>query len=363
MKDKILGTLPDLLTFNDGSKVETKEDWSKRRQEISDIAVGICYGGIPPEPEYFDLDLLCNSHDKVYSYKITAGTAEKQLSFLLKIYRPEITGKVPVIIDGDECWGEMTHEIINEILAHGYAVALFNRTEIVKDVRESRDSALFKVYPEIESSTIAGWAWGSMRVVDALCKIDFIDAENIAVTGHSRGGKAAQLAGAYDTRIQFVCPNGSGAGGAGCWHYLMQEPEEWLNPTDDRSEVLKDLFNAFPYWMGPAMRQYIDKDGEIPFDQHFFKAMVAPRYYIQTEGLSDTWANPKGSLQTFLASKEVFKLLDAEDHAQIRYRAGDHAHDLADFNMILNVMDHKIKGTPLSEEFQYNPFPDMELIF
>ena len=362
MADIICGKLQDLFTFNDGSKLVNKEDWEKRRKEISDIAVNICYGGMPPEPEYFNLEALCE-RDDIMCYKITAGTNEKQLSFLLKIYRPQVKGRVPVVIDGDECWEYMTPEVIEATTSRGYAMAVFNRLEIVKDLKYNRDSVLYQIYPEIKSSTVAGWAWGIMRVVDAMFRIDFIDTDNIAVVGHSRGGKAAQLAGVYDTRVKYAGNNGSGAGGAGCWKYKMTERVEDSAPLGDRSELLSDLFNNFPCWMGEEMKNYIDNEGELPFDQHFFKAMAAPRCYIETEGLGDTWANPKGAMQTFLAAKEIYKFLGVEENAQIHFRKGRHSHTLHDFEMLLNVMDHHIKGTPLSDEFKYDPFPDMEKIF
>ncbi len=362
MKDIVYGKLQDLLTFNNGEMVSDISDWEIRRKEISDIAVDMCYGGMPPEPEYFDIEALCD-RDDIMCYKVTAGTNEKQLNFLLKLYRPNIEGKIPVVIDGDECWRYMTPEVINTILSHGYAVAVFNRLEIVKDFKDNKDSVLYKIYPEIKSSTVAGWAWGIMRAVDVMFKLDFIDTDHIAVAGHSRGGKASQLAGAYDTRIKYVGTNGSGAGGAGCWKYKMLDRVEDSAPEGDRSETLADLFKNFPCWMGEKMKPYIDNEDKLPFDQHFFKAMVAPRFYIETEGLGDTWANPKGSRQTFLAAKEVYKFLGVEDNAQIRFRTGRHFHRLEDFEMILNVMDHNIKGSPLSEEFKYDPFPDMEKIF
>ena len=361
MEDVIRGKLPSLLTFNDGTQVNNSEDWKKRRKEVSDIAVNLCYGGMPPEPTYYEIEALCD-RDDVNCYKITAGTEEKQLSFLLKIYKPEGNGVFPVIIDGDECWRYMTPTVIDTILERGYAVAVFNRLEIVKDLRDHSSSALFKVYPDIKSSTIAGWAWGIMRAVDAMYHIDYIDTDNIAVVGHSRGGKASLLAGAYDERIKFVGTNGSGAGGAGCWKYERKDRVEDTAPENDRSELLSDLFRNFPCWMGEEMEKYIGKEDELPFDQHFFKAMCAPRYFIETEGLADTWANPKGAMLTYKAAKEVYKLFGAEDRMKIRFRKGGHFHRLEDFEMLLNVMDHEIKGTEYSEEFDFDPFPDMESI-
>ena len=44
-------TLEDPLTFADGSKVKTVEDWAKRRREILDIFAREMYGEEPPKPE------------------------------------------------------------------------------------------------------------------------------------------------------------------------------------------------------------------------------------------------------------------------------------------------------------------------
>ncbi len=41
-------TLPDPLIFNDGSRVSTKEDWNRRRSELSEIFRNEVYG-ISPE--------------------------------------------------------------------------------------------------------------------------------------------------------------------------------------------------------------------------------------------------------------------------------------------------------------------------
>ena len=44
-------TLPDPLTFVNGKRVKTIQDWKQRRLEILDIFQREMYGQMPPKPE------------------------------------------------------------------------------------------------------------------------------------------------------------------------------------------------------------------------------------------------------------------------------------------------------------------------
>ncbi len=68
----------------------------------------------------------------------------------------------------------------------------------------------------------------------------------------------------------------------------------------------------------------------LPFDQHYLKALVAPRAQFSTEALGDLWANPSGTWQTHLAAQEVYHFLGAEERIGISFREGGHIHCQAD---------------------------------
>src|SRR5712675_494652 len=61
--------------------------------------------------------------------------------------------------------------------------------------------------------TIAAWAWGIQRVIDYLVTDADIDAARIIVVGHSRLGKTALLAAAFDERAAMAIPLQAGCGG------------------------------------------------------------------------------------------------------------------------------------------------------
>src|SRR5215218_9290103 len=42
--------LPDPFVFQDGSRVKSKEDWKRRREELRDLVLYYEYGRMPPPP-------------------------------------------------------------------------------------------------------------------------------------------------------------------------------------------------------------------------------------------------------------------------------------------------------------------------
>lgn len=366
MTDTILQELPDLFVRTDGARIRNPEEWNTGKSALRALIADVEYGGMPPEPEYFHYE-TCNAGSgvQIQTCKITAGTQEKQLSFELRMFIPKREGPMPVVLTGDGCYRTMNDAVIAEINARGFIAASFDRTMIVRNVytrEEAKDSPLYRVYPDIQSGTIAGWAWGFLRCVDALVQMPCVDASHIAVTGHSRGGKTALLAGALDERIAYVAPNGSGGGGTASWRYCMTgyDGPEYEDP---RSETLAGMLDMIPHWFGPKMAEYRDREGLLPFDQHHLMALVAPRVLLHTEGYGDIWSNPKGSHQALLAAREVYQLLGAPEDIVSRYRPGFHDHKPEDFGALLDVMESRITGKPLDAGFYKNPYPGMEPAF
>lgn len=88
--DILLGELPDVLTFSDGTKVKNAEDWKRRKEEFYDLVIDTEYGGMPPEPEVFKVDKVCMGFNREFdTYRITAGTKEKQITFTMHVLFPK----------------------------------------------------------------------------------------------------------------------------------------------------------------------------------------------------------------------------------------------------------------------------------
>ena len=347
----MLDLLPDLFQFADGGRVQTANAWPRRRRELLDQILDVEYGRLPPAPPATAAELL-HRHDVPRflnaahaQYRLTAA-GERPVSFLLDLLIPAGPGPFPVILTGDSCWRYVTDEITLSVLRRGYILAQFNRLELAADNGSAeRVSGLYPAFPEGDFGALAAWAWGYHRCVDFLLTLNEVNPRQIAITGHSRGGKAVLLAGATDERIALTAPNDSGCGGAGC--FRIQGPQ---------SETLADILRGFPYWFGPRLRDFIGRETELPFDQHSLKALVAPRALLTTEARGDLWANPTGTWQTHLAAREAWRFLDAEVRLGIRFREGGHAHTAADWTALLDFADAQFRGRRPAEPFDANPF-------
>lgn len=354
MNQKANVELPNLFRFQSGEEVREIEDWQRRRDEMRELIVEIEYSGLPPVPSGITGEEL-HTHTvrrffnaRYIQYRLI-NEDNPAFHFRLDVLVPSGDGPFPVVLTGDGCYRYVTDEITMDILQRNFILAQFSRVEIVPDIyRPDRTSGLYMVYHDGEYGALAAWAWGYHRCVDFLLTLDFVDPQGIAVVGHSRGCKTALLAGATDERIALTAPNGSGSGGAGC--YRWQGPE---------SETLTDSIRVIPHWYGPQLREFVGKEDELPFDQHFLKALVAPRALLSTDGLGDLWANPTGTWQTYLAAREVYQFLGVEERIGIWYREGSHDHGPADWKAFLDFMEWQFRGREPACRFDENPFPDL----
>jgi hypothetical protein len=190
-------------------------------------------------------------------------------------------------------------------------------------------------------STIGAWAWGFHRAVDYLQTERSVNRRRIAVFGHSRNGKTALLAGAFDDRIAVVLCHQSGCGGAA--------------PSRGKiGESVKQINDRFPHWFNAAFKQFNDAPERLPFDQHELVAICAPRPVLLSNAADDQWANPSGQFEVLVAASPVYRLLGAPGLAAAAlpppgtlvpsrlgyfYRNGKHATTSEDWKAFLDFAD------------------------
>lgn len=385
-------TLPDPLTFLDGSRVKTKKQWRKRRAEILEMCEREMYGRSPGRPanmrfNVFDIDehaLNGIATRKQITISFTNGNNEASIDLL--IYFPnKVKGSVPVFlglnfqgnhgINKDTAirispgwiWNGAAGVVNNRsteasrgstasrwpiemILERGYAVATVFANDIDPDFNDGFKNGVHALYPELQNrgdnfSTMAAWAWGLSRVMDYLETDKKADAKKVVLFGFSRMGKAAIWAGAKDERFAMVISNESGGGGAALSKRIYGEDVEKLNKGN-------------PHWFCANFKKYNRNEAALPFDQHMVISLIAPRpVYIASAAL-DKGADPYGEFLTAKAADPVYRFLGTEGFpannfpalhqpvfGRIGYhiRAGNHDVTKYDWEQYLNFADRYFK--------------------
>ena len=340
-------TLPDLLTFKDNRKVLTRDDWRARRNELIAPLLFYQYGRMPPRPDRVTVRV-----DRIREHQSGLGTEEwmtlvidsrKKLEMRIVAYVPRTKGPHPVIIEEEGALGGSRNAAM--FMKKNYLFIEYARGDLAPDRRGSIGPAQ-RAYPEFDWAMLAVWAWGGMRVVDYLESRPDVDHERIAITGHSRGGKAALLAGALDQRIDLVVPCQSGAGGAGSSRILGPGAES-IGMNDK------------PNWYHERILLFAEKEAHLPFDQHFLKALVAPRALLCLESSDDLFANPVGTRATSEAAMPVFELHNRHHANGLVYRRGGHSYSNEDWSSLLEFAEFIFyqRPPPASRTFWQEPYP------
>ncbi len=342
----VLKELPDPFLMNSGHRVSTREEWTKRRVEITEMLLHYEYGQLPPAPisvavEDETVREAFEGKARVHEFVLRMN-GNDGFAMHAGVIIPTTGGpKFPVVVAIDPVFQPHVEAVARQVIERGYAFAGFIYHDVDND-KDDRSVGVYPFYPDCDGGSLAMWAWGAMRVADCLCTRQDIDASQIAVTGHSRCGKAALLAGALDERFALVAPHASGAGGAGSFR---------IQPKGVETLEFITKPARFHYWFHPRLRAFVGKEDRLPFDQHFLKALVAPRALLSMEALGDQWANPEGTRQTYGAAVLVFRFLGAGNKTAMWCRKGGHDMVPEDWTALLDYVDIIFRGKPRTDTF------------
>lgn len=337
------GPLPPILRFHDGTPVKSTRDWKRRLAEIEAAIIPVEYGGMPPEtkPKATKAEPISESSVEKFTkvpgssmnkYAVTVEGGAEPVNFGLTVWTPGGDGPFPVVLNGDACWSYLTPQVVAMALRRGFAIASFNRCEVARDRVGAQNVGIYRAFPGTYGA-LSAWAWTYHRAYDALLRNPRIDTSKVIVTGHSRGGKTVELATATDKRIAMVADNCSGCGGFGCFRV-----------SGKGCEHLSDITRAFPFWFAPDFAKWAGHEEDLPFDQHYLAALIAPRLRLVQVAKGDTWANPVGACVSFRASVEAYRFLGAEENNHIVFRNGGHSHSLIDWRHTLDFAEKHLLG-------------------
>jgi hypothetical protein len=390
--------LPDPLVMMDGTKVTTKEQWqTKRKPELKALFQHYMYGRLPPTPKRQTYEVLFRDEKalggkaKLSEVRISFEEPKLEHAIHVLLVVPNQVKKPPVFVGMNFCgnhtlldderihlpggWvrnscpgavneratekgrgGQANLWNIDLIVDRGYALACFYSGDIDPDTPDMSDGIGPAFYKQGQTSpapddaaTIMLWAWGFHRVVDFVEREakDDVDPQRIAVVGHSRNGKTALLAGAFDERIALVIPLQAGCGGTA--------PSR---TSDTRAESVKRINTSFPHWFCGNFKKFNEDTSKLPFDQHCLIALCAPRPVLLPNAEEDLWANPSGQFEMLQTASPVYRRLGVEGlgenarpemnkliDSRLGYfiRPGRHAMTRADWEVFLQYADKYLK--------------------
>jgi hypothetical protein len=330
-------SMPDLLTFKDGAKVQSADQWPKRRAEIVEDFEREVYGRVPknvPKVKWEVTSTVEGESGGIATVtKTLVGHVDNSAFPKIKVaiqasftVPKHAAGKAPIILQfgfggglgfggkgGANSW---TQQALNRGWGHG----TINPNSVQGDNSRLREGVIGLCNqgeprrPD-DWGALRAWAWG------ASCLIDYfeanpdsgVDPTKVCITGVSRYGKAALVAAAFETRIAAGFVASSGAGGAKLFRR-------------DFGELLENVAGRGGYhWMAGNFLKYAAEEAkfgkktaaDLPVDQHQLIALCAPRlcfisYGIPAKG-DPNWVDARGSFMAGVLAGPAYRLLGKKD--------------------------------------------------
>lgn len=368
--------LPDLLRFENGERVKTEKDWIRRRAELIALFSEYIYGYMPDkEKETVSWSLQEDPETGGMLLHITVSAGERSASFSVLAgipASPEPEDGYPFYIEywpwhyqnwytGE--WVTGFSDNCRYAMERGYACIQYDCTQVSAD-NDSRAGAFYTLYPyEVKDPSeqrgaLLAWAWGVSKTIDALengaGKALGINPRLSLVSGVSRYGKSAAVAGAYDERIRVTIPSCSGVGGIAVFRINNQGktydltslggPKQWIN--ESQNEPFSNLQGGESYWFCGNFAK-IPSMYALPVDQHMLCALTAgaDRHLIIVTGIvSEGWNNTEGQCLAYTAARNVWQLLGIGDQIGMIIHLDGHAILHSDMELILDYCDASLKG-------------------
>ena len=266
------------------------------------------YGFLPPPPDALTwesstvLSNFCAGKATLERVDLTVRVGEGSFTFPAYAAVPTSEGPHPFFIhinfrDAVPDRYMPTEELID----HGFAVLSFCYTDVTSDDGDFTSGLATLFYPDgvrqpSDAGKIALWAWAAHRVMDYALTDARLDASRAIVCGHSRLGKTALFAAATDERVAFAHSNDSGCSGASL-----------ARGKCEGGERIADICKNFPYWFCENYLRYVDREDDLPFDQHALLACIAPRCVNVASAAEDIWADPVGEFLCCVAASEAYR--------------------------------------------------------
>jgi len=324
--------LPDPLQFENGARV-TKRNIEERRTELLGLFEHYVTGTIPPAPgnvRIADRKVREESGARIEELVLEFGP-EHRAKLHVELIVPNGKGPFPVFItqDNHRRWAQVA-------VSRGYIGCVYAGADSRDDTSEWTS-----LWPDHDWTKLARRGWAASRCIDYLHTRDDVDRERIALTGHSRNGKASIIGAAFDPRVTAVISASSGAGGACSFRFFSER---------QAGEGIEFITRNFPDWLHPRLRFFAGREEKLPIDMPELIACIAPRPFLFSTALNDNVESVWAIEQSMENAGRVYELLGVRKALNLLYREGSHNVDAHDIERYLDWLDWKFDRSKRSVE-------------
>ncbi|WP_437768925.1 PE PGRS family protein [Sorangium sp. So ce281] len=328
--------LPDPFKKMDGSRIASKSEWACRREEILQQAYKFIYGD-KPVPAKGSVSGTVSTSRITVEVKDGGGSG----SFNLTVNMNGATAPAPAIIG----YGGVSGMPVPS----GVATITFSAIEST-GTSGAKNGPFYSVYgSDHPAGYLTAQAWQISRVLDVLEQNPgVIDPRRVGVTGCSRWGKGAFVAGVLDNRIALTIPVESGLGGT-----IGLRLVEVLDSYKDSEWPYHGI--SYVRWLSEvALGQFTtgnnagaDNTNKLPVDMHEMMGLIAPRglYIVDNPSTMYNGLDRNSAWVTANVGKMIFEALGVGDHIAYTGAGGSHCSWRSQYTASLNAMvDKFLKG-------------------
>jgi cephalosporin-C deacetylase-like acetyl esterase len=329
--------LPDPLVLDEGGKnipVTSAAQWDEKRRWMKEQLEYYITGTYPQSPMDFKVNVLSEKKEGSTTLRMVELSfgPQEQAKLTIELMIPDGKGPFPVFMAqwNHRGWAQIA-------VRRGYMACVYAASD-AKDDTEKYSEIWAGKY---DFTRLMRRAFGTFRAIDYLHTLPQVDKDKIALTGHSRNGKLALMAAAFDERIKAIIPSSGGSGAEVPWRYASQQYDV---------EDIALLSAAQPAWLHPRLRFFIGRESKLPIDQNHFMALIAPRGLMLSSAINEGAGTPWGIEQSYGSAQKVYRFLNAEDNLAIRFRDGEHGTTAGDIEDYIDFFDYVFKRTKLKPE-------------